>query len=86
MERRIDASIEELLHHEQYTPEELSRLLEIGLNVIRHAVFTGELLAQTADHDIISLQRQDVLTWLNDHGHIAPTTTRRHPQPVERAP
>ena len=27
MERRTDVSIDELLHHERYTPEELARLL-----------------------------------------------------------
>lgn len=86
MERHINASIEELLHHEQYTPEEVSRLLGIGLDAIRHAVFTGELPAQTADHDIISVQRRDVLAWLNDHGHVTHKFIRRHPQPIERAP
>jgi excisionase family DNA binding protein len=66
MERRSDASIEELLHHERYTPEEVSRLLGIGLDVIRHAAFTGELRAQMAGHDIISLRREDVLAWLDE--------------------
>lgn len=66
MERRTDAPIEELLRHEDYTPEELSRLLGVGLDVIRHAAFTGELAAQMAGHDIISLRRRDVLAWLEE--------------------
>jgi excisionase family DNA binding protein len=64
MERRTDVSIDELLHHERYTPEELARLLGIGIDVIRHAAFAGELRAQKAGHDIVSLQREDVLAWL----------------------
>lgn len=66
MERRTDAPIEALLRHEDYTPEELSRLLGVGLDVIRHAAFTGELAAQMAGHDIISLRRRDVLAWLEE--------------------
>ncbi len=66
MERRTDATIEELLRHEDYTPEELSRLLGIGLDVIRHAAFSGELPAQIAGHDIISVRRRDVLAWLEE--------------------
>jgi hypothetical protein len=72
MERRTDASIEELLHHEYYTPEEVSRLLGIGLDVIRHAAFTGALHAQIVEHDIINLQRDDVLTWLDARDGVHP--------------
>ena len=54
----------ELLQQERYAPEEVAELLGIGLNVVRHAAFTGELRAQIAEHDIISLSRDDVLAWL----------------------
>jgi excisionase family DNA binding protein len=79
MERRIDAPIEELLRHEDYTPEELSRLLGIGLDVIRHAAFSGELAAQMAGHDIIRLSRRDVLAWLKqrDDRESTPRASRR---------
>lgn len=73
MERRTDAPIEELLRHEDYTPEELSRLLGIGLDVIRHAAFSGELPAQIAGHDIISVRRKDVLAWLAERDIQDPT-------------
>ena len=66
MERRTDAPIEELLRHEDYTPEELSRLLGIGLDVISHDAFTRDLAAQMAVHVIISLRRRDVLAWLEE--------------------
>ena len=64
MERRTHRSISELLQQDRYTPEEVSELLGIGLDVIRHAAFAGTLRAEIEDHDIISLQRDDVLAWL----------------------
>ena len=64
MERRTHRSISELLQQDRYTPEEVSELLGIGLDVIRHAAFAGTLRAEIEGHDIISLQRADVLAWL----------------------
>ena len=64
MERRTHHSMYELLQQDHYTPEEVAELLGIGLDVVRHAAFTGELRAQLAGHDIISIHRDDVLTWL----------------------
>ena len=64
MERRTHHSIQELLQQDRYTPEEVSELLGIGLDVIRHAAFAWTLRANIEGHDIISLQRDDVLAWL----------------------
>jgi aryl carrier-like protein len=64
MERRSHHSLQELLLQDRYTPEEVSELLGIGLDVIRHAAFAGTLRADIEGHDIISLQRDDVLAWL----------------------
>ena len=64
MERRPHRSLQELLQQDQYTPEEVADLLEIGLDVVRHAAFSGELHAQIAEHDIISIRREDVLAWV----------------------
>ena len=64
MERRTRHSIHELLLQDRYTPEEVAELLGIGLDVIRHAAFAGTLRADIEGHDIISLQRDDVLAWL----------------------
>ena len=63
LKRRLHHSLYELLQQDQYTPEEVAELLEIGLDVVRHAAFTRELRAQIIEHDIISLQRDDVLAW-----------------------
>jgi len=78
MERRAHRSIQGLLQQDRYTPEEVSELLGIGLDVIRHAAFAGTLRAEIEGHDIISLQRDDVLAWLqtrdgSDWGRSAAT-------------
>jgi aryl carrier-like protein len=78
MERRTHHSIRELLQQDHYTPEEVSQLLGIGLDAIRHAAFAGTLRAEIEGHDIISLQRDDVLSWLktrdgSDWGESAAT-------------
>ncbi len=77
MERRVHHSAYELLQQERYTPEEAAELLEIGIDIVRHAAFTGELRAQIIGHDIISICRVDVLAWLgldeaSERDHAAP--------------
>jgi excisionase family DNA binding protein len=64
MERRTHHSVYELLQLERFTPDEVAELLGIGVHIIQHAAFSGELRAQIVGHDIISLQRDDVLAWL----------------------
>ena len=78
MERRTHHSIHELLQQDRYTPEGVSELLGIGLDVIRHAAFAGTLRADIEGHDIIGLRRDDVLAWLqtrdgSDWGRSAAT-------------
>ncbi len=63
IERRTPESIFELLHHERYRAEEVARLLGIGLDVVRHAVFTGELRAEVIEHHVICIRREDVVAW-----------------------
>lgn len=57
-------TVEELLQHEIYTPEELARLLQMSLYRIRHAAREGDLRATIVDHHTICMRREDVLTWL----------------------
>jgi excisionase family DNA binding protein len=64
MERRTHHSAYELLQQERFTPEEVADLLGIGVHIVQHAAFSGELRAQIVGHDIISLRRDDVLAWL----------------------
>jgi hypothetical protein len=63
MERRLHHSLYEVLWQDRYTPA--AELLQIGIDVLRHASFTGEPTAQIIEHDIISLQRADILAWLD---------------------
>ena len=76
MERRPHHSLQELLLQDQYTPEEVADLLEIGLDVVRHAAFSGELRAQIAEHDIISIRRDDVIAWVAASGGPDVATSR----------
>ena len=70
METHEPETLFALLQHDRYTPEELARVLMFDINVIRDAVFAHELPARMAGHDILCIDRRDVLTWLterNDH-------------------
>ena len=64
MERRTPHSMYELLEQEQYRAEEVATLLGIGLAIVRHAAFTGELRAEIVGHHILRLHRADVLVWM----------------------
>ncbi|MDF3016301.1 MAG: hypothetical protein K0R44_1526, partial [Thermomicrobiales bacterium] len=59
--------------------DEVAELLGIGVHIIQHAAFSGELRAQIVGHDIISLRRDDVLAWLearDGSGRGGPTVAR----------
>jgi hypothetical protein len=79
MERRTHRTAYDLLQQERFTPEEVAELLGIDVHIVQHAAFSGELRAQIAGHDITSLQRGDVLTWLQARDGVnqaGPTETR----------
>jgi excisionase family DNA binding protein len=79
MERRTHHSVYELLPQERYTPDEMAELLGIGLHIIQHAAFSGELRAQIVGHDIISIGRNEVLAWLEARDRLdqaGPTVAR----------
>jgi hypothetical protein len=63
IERHIHPSADELQHQETYTLEEAADLLLIGINSLRHAVFTGELPAQIVGHDVVAISRHEILVW-----------------------
>lgn len=56
------------LSAEEYTPEEVARLLGTSLDVVLHAARNGELKAQRAGHNIISIKHADVVEWLRSRG------------------
>lgn len=79
MDHRTQHSVYELLQQERFTPEEVAELLGIGVHIIQHAAFSGELRAQIVGHDIISIRRDDVLAWLKAHDGLvweSPTVAR----------
>lgn len=56
--------IEELLRHEQYTPEEAAEVLNMRQRTVFAAVYGGELKAKMAGNDIVSISRTDLVDWL----------------------
>lgn len=62
-ERRLHESPYELLQHDHYRAEEAAEALLIRVEIIRHAVFSGELPAKVVNHEIVSIDRHDLVTW-----------------------
>ena len=65
IERHIHPSADELQHQETYTLEEAADVLMIGINSLRHAVFTGELPARIVGHHIVAIGRHEILVWVH---------------------
>ena len=61
--RQTDHTLSELMSQENYQPEEVAELLGIGVDVVRHAAFNGDLVAEVVGHTIINIRRDDVLRW-----------------------
>jgi hypothetical protein len=57
-------SMQELMTQETLTPKELSTLLSIDLDTILTACFRGSLKSHIVDHDVISIDRKDALSWM----------------------
>lgn len=68
-ERHLHPSPDELQHQEFFTLEEAADVLLLGVNIVRHAVATGELPAQVVGHDIVAIHREDMLTWFLESEH-----------------
>lgn len=63
-EEKEISRIEELLRHEEYTPEEAAEVLNMRQRTIFSAVYGGELKAKMAGNDIVSISRTDLVAWL----------------------
>lgn len=55
-----------LLDKDIYTPEEASKLLMMDIDVLYQAAHRGHLKANRIGHDIVSIQRADLLEWLQN--------------------
>jgi excisionase family DNA binding protein len=56
------------IHQEEYTVDELARLLGIGRDVILHDIERGDLKANRVGHHTVCIRREDVLDWLERRG------------------
>jgi excisionase family DNA binding protein len=70
MDRPQDPTVErrdfsELLHHDQYTPQEAAFLLGVDVDVIYQAAHRGNLKAVIAGHDVLYIFRHDLIEWLD---------------------
>jgi hypothetical protein len=65
-ERHIHPTADELQHQQAYTLHEAADALLIGINIVRHAVLTGELPALMAGHDVVAIRREDIVTWFQE--------------------
>ena len=54
----------ELLAHDRYTPEEAAYLLGMDVDVIRQAAHRHHLKATFIGNDIVSIDRGDLVRWL----------------------
>jgi hypothetical protein len=74
MTTRTRQTVEELLHQEHYTPQELADLLGMRVEIIYHAAFQGDLRAEKIGHDVVDIRREDALAWLQQWSddHAAP--------------
>ena len=52
------------LSKEEYTPDEVARLIGTSREVVMHAIWRGDLPAERAGHDVVCIRHEDVTDWL----------------------
>ena len=57
-------SSEELIHKHELTVEEVAELFQLPADVIRHAIWSGELPAQMQGKEICGIARTDLVAWM----------------------
>jgi len=65
-ERDTDKTIDQLMHQDVYRPSELAELIGIPLSEVEHEAHVGRLKAYIVNHHVISIKREDALSWLAD--------------------
>src|SRR4051794_16446312 len=53
------------LSKEEYTPDEVARLVGTSREVVLHAVRRGDLKAERAGQDVVCIKHEDVAGWLH---------------------
>jgi excisionase family DNA binding protein len=56
------------LFQEAYTPDEVARMLGTSLEVVMHAIWSGELRAERVGHDVVCIAHYDLCDWLVRRG------------------
>lgn len=57
-------SSEELIMKSELTVEEVAELFRFSPDLVRHAVWNGELRARRAGHEICGIARGELIAWL----------------------
>lgn len=55
---------ESLLKKDTYTPQEAAEVLQMRERTILSAAYGGELKARIINHDVVSINRGDLIAWL----------------------
>ena len=58
------------LNQDEYTPEEVARLIGTSLEVVMHAIWNRELKANRQGGDVICISHADVTDWLRRRGGV----------------
>lgn len=56
------------LQQAEYTPEEVARLMGTSLEVVMHAIRSGELKAEREGQAVVCIEHSDVVEWLRRRG------------------
>lgn len=57
-------SSDELIHKHELTVEEVAELFRFPADIVRHAVWAGELPARLSGDEICGIARTDLVIWL----------------------
>lgn len=57
-------SSDELMHKHELTVEEVAELFRLPADVIRHAIWAGDLPARMQGKEICAVARTDLVAWL----------------------
>lgn len=56
------------LRQDEYTPEEVARLIGTSLDVVMHAIRSGDLKADRQGQAVVCITHADVVHWLRTRG------------------
>jgi nucleotide-binding universal stress UspA family protein len=68
-----ERSMLELLHQEQYTPQEIAYVFGMDVEIILQAAHRHDLPAVFIGNDVASIKRSDLLKWLEERRKGGPT-------------